>query len=125
MRGILLMLLLSGCYAVPPPIPPTPQPSIVLVVPTQPPPSAPSAPPVPKPVTAVTQQYQRAASQETTAVTAPDATPDSVRSVHRADMDARRALRTLEAQGHHPTDAALTQARAAVKALSDVLNAPP
>lgn len=99
--------------------PPAPPPAPVVIIQSTPEPVKPAT------VTAtVAKDYQKAAQKEIPAVIAPNATPQSVRSVHAADIAARRALGKLEAQGHHPTQESLDAARAAVKRLSDVLNSP-
>lgn len=120
--AVLLTVVLAGCSQFNP-LPPPDPPVVVLEVPQPKPEPIPT--PVPKEVVVVAQQYQNAALKEKEAALSPDATPVSVRSVHTADIRARTALRTLERQGHHPTDAALAEAKSAVRHLANVLdNAP-
>jgi hypothetical protein len=116
MRSLAILIALTACSKPPPP-PPTPLPPLVVEVPEPQPPAA-----LPKPVVSVAREYRAALVQEKLTVLAPDATPDSVRAIHQADIEARNALQTLEAQGHHPTPTALKAARDAVRRLSDVLN---
>lgn len=116
--SLAITLALAACVHAPSedlPLPPVPPPQ---------PPKAASATVAP-PVASVAREYQQAARQETVAVTDPSVTPDFVRSVHRADLDARHALQTLERQKLRPSQAALDKARASVKALSDVLQTRP
>ncbi len=112
-------LLLAGCgthhaaesVAAPPPPPPP-----------APPPVA-SAPPV-----VVTQHiqtaYARARSKEATAVALPHATADMIAKLRRLDMSARSAVDVLAqdaARRRHITQAELTAARSAVRALEAYL----
>lgn len=114
MKALALAITLAACAPAPVPAPPPP---LFVEEPAQPPAPA----PVPPPVASVARQYRAAVQREKSTALAPDATVDSVRAIHDADADARNALRTLEEQGHHATQAALKAARDAVRRLSDVL----
>jgi hypothetical protein len=120
-----LCALLASCSPTPPELPPV---SVAaepaLPAPVSPEPANPD-PAKPAATTTVAKAYQKAAQKEIPAVIAPNATPERVRSVHSADVATRRAVSRLEAQGRHPTQAALDAARSAVKRLSDVLNSTP
>lgn len=121
MKSLMLVIALAGCNEMPLPTPPLPPP----VVEAPAPPPAPLPPPVPKPVASVAQDYRRAVQKEKRTVLSDDATVDSVRAAHEADLEAQAAMRVIEGQGHHPTPAALKAARDAVARLLDVLNASP
>jgi hypothetical protein len=130
MPAFSLCALLASCSPAPPPeLPPVSVadepalPAPVSPEPANPDPAKPD-PAKPAATTTVAKAYQKAAQKEIPAVIAPNATPERVRSVHSADVAARRAVSRLEAQGRHPTQAALDAARSAVKQLSDVLNSP-
>lgn len=102
--AIASLIILSGCAAAPPPVPQQPPAAAAKIV---------------------TKQYEDAAKKEIPAITAPAVTPKRVQTVHDADMNARKALEKLEAQGDSPTPEALDAARAAVGKLSDTLKSPP
>jgi hypothetical protein len=125
MPAFSLCALLASCSPTPPPelSPVSVAAEPALPAPVSPEPANPD-PAKPAATTTVAKAYQKAAQKEIPAVIAPNATPERVRSVHSADVAARRAVSRLEAQGRHPTQAALDAARSAVKQLSDVLNSP-
>lgn len=120
-----LCLFLASCSL----LSPQPAPIVVVQSPAPAPVHAPVAAPAPvpdsvKPIVTVNvaEEYRKAAQKEIPVVIAPDATPQRVRGVHKADATARRALSRLEAQGRHPTKEALDAARTAVKQLFDALS---
>jgi hypothetical protein len=118
-RGAPLALALGllGCTLAPPAPPPlidTPPPVIV---------EAPAKPDAP--VASVLRAYKAAERQEIPAITAANVTADFIRRLHRADRDARGALRRLVQQGSHVTPPVLHHARDRVRALAAVLDDPP
>jgi hypothetical protein len=80
----------------------------------------PKSAPAPE-VAALTRDYAATETPTIKAVIAPDATPESVSEVHRADIAARRSLDALQREGAHPTPAKLQSARAALHALHATL----
>ena len=119
----LVAAALAGCCPACPPPPPLPVLSCPEVAPVHP--TVPARSNTPPTVADVTDAYTTVAGRETAAVTAADATPDYVRSVHAADRNAQMALKALAAEGKHPRKNTLYWARSAVKTLSDVLSQHP
>lgn len=112
----LMLLMLTACAAGPleasPPAPAVPAPQPITFG---------SPPPAPAVAAAVVKRFDKAKDKELPTVLGPDATEDQIAAIRAADGRARRALTALGLQGHRITDAALAEARSAVRALESAL----
>jgi hypothetical protein len=120
MRTLLALgLLLAGCAATPEPPPPPGPPAALLD--TRP------SPPLTTATTAaaVVKHFDAAKARELTVVlTAPTITRAQIEAIHAADHRARQALTHLGRELPHPTRSTMDEARLAVRALEDALEAP-
>lgn len=121
MHLFMLSCALAGCAAPEAPPLPEPPPPVIAASPARvaPPPA------VPQPVARVITQFAEVEETEMHAVTRPHVTPEFVREVHAAHLEARKAVSTLERQKRRPSPVALGNAQTAVSKLGDVLATAP
>jgi hypothetical protein len=111
-----LLVSLIGCTVLAPDLPTPP--------PIEPPPPLAKVAPLPAPPAAVSivRHFDAAKAREIGVVLGPEITAKQIDEIRAADKRARQALTNLGRQIHHPTAAAMAEAREAVQALENALH---